>query len=64
VVLPSPVWHDGYAAVVEGTPDLSQRTAEAGLSVVKTMLDPILAGSVTGAWDSDALLWIETEAES
>jgi len=64
VVLPSPAWHDGYAAVVEGTPDLSQRTAEAGLSVVKTMPDPILAGSVTGAWDPDALLWIETEAES
>jgi len=57
VTLPSAAWHDGYAKVVGGAPSLDQRTAEAGLAVVKKMLDPVLGGLATGTWDPDGLVW-------
>lgn len=57
VTLPSAAWHDGYAKTAAQVPDMQHRTAEAGLAVVKRMLDPVLANVAVGVWDPEALVW-------
>ena len=60
VTLPSADWIDGYAAAARQAPDFAYPTAQAGLKVVKAMLDPILAGRTTGEWNPRTLEWAET----
>lgn len=57
VTLPSDAWRDGYAKTAAGIPGIQHRTAEAGLAVVKRMLDPVLANLAVGVWDPETLVW-------
>ncbi|WP_419848020.1 nucleotidyl transferase AbiEii/AbiGii toxin family protein [Candidatus Poriferisocius sp.] len=58
VTLPSPDWVDGYAAAARQAPNFAYPTAQAGLKIVKAMLDPILAGRTSGEWNPRTLEWV------
>lgn len=55
VELPHPSWDAGYAKAASKLH--IPQTASQGLDVCRKMLEPILAGRITGTWNPDNLEW-------
>lgn len=54
---PSQDWDDGYRTSAATAPHLAYPTLRDALAVVKSFLDPVLAGRAGGHWDPDELGW-------
>ena len=50
-------WRTGYARAARDAPGLQERGLDSALATVRAFIDPILAGSATGSWDPDRLVW-------
>lgn len=50
-------WRTGYARVARDVPGLVEQDLDAALASVRRLIDPVLAGSASGSWDSHRLLW-------
>jgi hypothetical protein len=57
-VVPGPLWPAGYEAKAAEVPGLGElgRFPDA-LALVKSMLDPVLAGTAIGQWDPERAAW-------
>jgi hypothetical protein len=58
-LVPGPLWPAGYEAKAAELPGLGDlgRFPDA-LRLVKSMLDPVLAGTAAGRWDPEAVAWV------
>ena len=52
-----PEWTDGYRTYVEAIPELANHTIDDALTIVKTLIDPILRSDPVGTWDPQHLAW-------
>jgi hypothetical protein len=58
-VAPGPLWPAGYEAKAAEVPQLRELGRyPAALTLVKTMLDPVLAGTAAGRWDPSQATWV------
>jgi hypothetical protein len=58
-VAPGPLWPSGYEAKAAEVPQLGKlRRFPAALALVKTMVDPVLAGTAVGRWDPVEAAWV------
>ncbi len=56
---PGPLWPAGYEAKAAEVPQLRELARyPAALTLVKTMLDPVLAGTAAGRWDPSRVTWV------
>jgi hypothetical protein len=56
---PGPLWPAGYEAKAAEVPQLRElRRFPSALALVKTMLDPVFAGTATGRWDPTLAAWV------
>jgi Nucleotidyl transferase AbiEii toxin, Type IV TA system len=53
----APGWRAGYARVARDVPGLPEKDLDGALTIVRRLIDPVLAGSATGTWDPDRLIW-------
>jgi len=53
----APGWAAGYARVARDVPGLAERTLDSAMVTAHRFLDPVLDGTVTGAWQPDRLHW-------
>jgi len=58
VDLPSQEWVGGYAAEAQNAPGFDIHDVEEALSIVRALLEPVLAGTATGTWDPESLVWV------
>jgi hypothetical protein len=57
-LVPGPLWPAGYEAKAAELPGLGELGRfPAALALVKTMLDPVLAGTAVGQWDPEEVAW-------
>jgi hypothetical protein len=56
------LWADGYATSARSVPGLEERDLAAALPIAKSLLDPVLAGTVGGRWNPDELTWTTAPA--
>ncbi len=54
---PAPGWAAGYARVARDVPGLAERTLDSAMVTAHRFLDPVLDGTLTGAWQPDRLHW-------
>ncbi len=59
VTLPSNAWIRGYEQTAKDIPNLPQHTAEEALELVGKLLNPILAGRITGNWNPSEADWAD-----
>lgn len=59
VTLPSTAWLAGYEIEAARVPAPFHTSVDEALAIVKDLIEPILAGRVSGAWDPEALGWVD-----
>ncbi len=55
--LPSPDWPEGYRRIAAGVPGFTHLDAEEAIEIVRSLVEPVLAGLVGGVWDPVNLRW-------